>query len=333
MKVAINGFGRIGRQVFKALHENYPKLEVVAVNDLTDSATLAHLLKYDSNYGVFSTKIEAKKDTLIVSGKKILVLSEKDPVKLPWKKLKVDIVIESTGFFTDAKQAKAHLTAGAKKVIITAPAKNQDVTIILGVNEENYNPKEHKIVSCASCTTNCLAPLAKVILDNFGISKGFMTTTHSYTNDQKILDLPHEDLRRARAAALNIIPTTTGAAKAIFEVIPDLKGKMDGMALRIPTPTVSITDLVVLTERKTTIEEVITAFSKAAEGKMKGILAVSTEPLVSIDYKGNSFSCIFDAGLTKVIDGNLVKVVGWYDNEWGYSCRVADMVKLMSSKK
>lgn len=333
MKVAINGFGRIGRQVFKALHESYSKIDLVAINDLTDNATLAHLLKYDSNYGIFPADIKAKQDAIFVDKKKILAFSEKDPAKLPWKKLGVDVVVESTGFFTDAELAKAHINAGAKKVIITAPAKNPDATIVLGVNEETYDRKKHQIVSNASCTTNCLAPMTKVILDNFGIIKGFMTTAHSYTNDQRILDLPHEDLRRARAAALNIIPTSTGAAKAIFEVIPELKGKMDGMALRVPTPTVSITDLVVLTEKKTTIEEVIAAFGRAAKEKMKGILSISIEPLVSMDYKGSSFSCIFDASLTKVIDGNLVKIVGWYDNEWGYSCRVADLVNFMVSKK
>lgn len=329
-KIAINGFGRIGRQVFKAITENYPKHTIFAVNDLTDTQTLAYLLKYDSNYGVWDKKISATKSELKVGSRNIRVFDERDPSKLPWKKLGIDVVVESTGFFTDANDAKAHIKAGAKKVIITAPAKNQDATIVLGVNEEIYNPAKHQIISMASCTTNSLAPMAKVILDGFGIKRGLMTTVHSYTNDQRILDLPHEDLRRARAAALNIIPTSTGAAKAISEVIPELSGKMDGMAMRVPTPTVSITDLTVETEKETTVDKINDAFRKAARGRMKGILLASEEPLVSMDFRGSEYSSIIDLSLTKVIEGMLVKTFSWYDNEWGYSCRVASLADHIS---
>lgn len=326
MNVAINGFGRIGRQVFKILNEKYPKIRVVGVNDPGNLDTLIHLLKYDSNYGRNTQKIQKTEKGFSINGKEVLVTGDKEPVNLPWAKLKVDVVIESTGFFTDGNLAKAHLEAGAKKVIITAPAKNQDVTIVMGVNEKSYEKRDHRIISMASCTTNSLAPMAKVLLDNFGIEKGLMTTVHSYTNDQRILDLPHEDFRRARAAALNIIPTTTGAAKAISEVLPELEGKLDGIALRVPTPTVSITDLTIETKKKITVQEVNEAFKKAAQGNMKGILLASDEPLVSMDFKGSAYSSIIDLGLTRVIDGKLVKTFSWYDNEWGYSSRVADLV-------
>lgn len=330
MRVAINGFGRIGRQVFKILSEKYPKVDIVAVNDLTDNATLAHLLKYDSNYGTWDVSVKSGNGYLEVKGKTVRVYSEKEPGKLPWKELKIDVVLECTGFFTDAKDAKAHLTAGAKKVLISAPAKNHDVTIVLGVNEEKYDKKNHHIISNASCTTNGLAPIVKVILDNFGVKRGFLTTIHSYTNDQRILDLPHEDLRRARAAALNIIPTTTGAAKALREVIPEVDGILDGIALRVPTPTVSVNDIVIETEKETSVEEITAAMKKAASGRMKGYLAVSDEPLVSMDYKGSEFSSVYDSQLTKNIGGNFIKVIGWYDNEWGYSCRLADLCVYIS---
>ncbi|MCL5094032.1 MAG: type I glyceraldehyde-3-phosphate dehydrogenase [Patescibacteria group bacterium] len=326
MKVAINGFGRIGRQVFKALHDNYPNIGVVAVNDLTDVKTLAFLLQYDSNYGKFDVEIKPDGQNLSVDGKTINVFAEKDPANLPWKELGVDIVVESTGFFTEGSKAKAHLDAGAKKVIISAPGKEVDATIVLGVNDDTYDKERHNIISMASCTTNSLAPMAKVLLENFGIKKGLMTTVHSYTNDQRILDLPHEDLRRARAAALNIIPTSTGAAKAISEVIPELQGKMDGIAMRVPTPTVSITDLTIEAEKEVTIEQINEAFKKAAkEGPMKGILFAAEEPLVSMDYKGSSYSSVIDLSLTKVIGGDFVKTFSWYDNEWGYSNRLADL--------
>ncbi|HEY4643508.1 MAG TPA: type I glyceraldehyde-3-phosphate dehydrogenase [Bacteroidota bacterium] len=327
VKVGINGFGRIGRNVFRAGVDD-KDLTFVAVNDITDSKTLGHLLKYDSVIGNFPGTVEVKNNTIVVDGKPLRVLSEKDHTKLPWKDLAVDIVIESTGLrhFTDGEEAKRHLENGAKKVVITAPAKHLDVTIAVGVNDEMYDPGKHNIISNASCTTNCLAPLAKVLLESFGIRKGLMTTIHSYTNDQKLLDLPHKDLRRARAAALNMIPTSTGAAKAIGLVIPQLKGKMDGVAIRVPTPNVSLVDLVVETDRSTTKEEVNAAFQKAASGKMKHILQYSEEPLVSGDFRGNPHSAIFDAPLT-IVNDNMVKVMAWYDNEWGYSCRVVDLVK------
>jgi len=330
MKVAINGFGRIGRQVFKAFTEKYPHVDIVAINDLTDNKTLAHLLKYDSNYGIFNAEISADEKALYVNGKKVQAFAEKDPANLPWKKLKVDVVIECTGFFTDGEKAKAHINAGSKKVIISAPATNVDKTIVMGVNHDVYDKAKDNIVSNGSCTTNGLAPVCKVLLDEFGINKGIMTTIHSYTNDQKILDLPHEDLRRARAAALNMIPTKTGAAKAISEVIPELAGKMDGIAVRVPTPTVSIVDLTVETGRPVKAEWINAAMKFAAEeGKLKGYLMYTEEPLVSMDLKGNPYSSIFDATLTKVIGDNLVKIFAWYDNEWGYSCRVTDLATYM----
>jgi glyceraldehyde 3-phosphate dehydrogenase len=324
-KVAINGFGRIGRQVFKILTEKYKSVEIVAVNDLTDNATLAHLLKYDSNYGVWDADIKVQEGSLVVNGKSVKAFAEKDPANLPWKDLGVDVVLECTGFFTDGEMAKAHLVSGAKKVLISAPATNHDITIVLGVNEEKYDKEKHHIVSNASCTTNGLAPIVKVLVDNFGLKRGFLTTVHSYTNDQRILDLPHEDLRRARAAAVNLIPTKTGAAKALKEVIPEVEGILDGVAVRVPTPTVSINDLVVELEKETTPEEITAAMNKAASGRMKGYLSVATEPLVSSDYKGNEYSSIYDSLLTKGIGGNFFKVMGWYDNEWGYSSRLAEL--------
>lgn len=335
IKVAINGFGRIGRQVFKAMWENYPNtFEVVAVNDLTDAKVNAHLLKYDSNYGRFRADIRAESDRIVVDGHEIKVYAEANPANLPWGKLGVDIVIESTGVFTDAEKARAHLDpAGAKKVIITAPAKNEDITIVMGVNHDKYDPNKHHIISNASCTTNALAPAAYVLLKEFGIQKGLMTTAHSYTNDQRILDLTHRDLRRARAAALNIIPTSTGAAKALHLVIPELKGKMHGIALRVPTPTVSVIDLVVLTEKDTTAEEVNETYKrwqKKWEEQGLKVLRVEDEPLVSLDFKGDEYSSIIDAENTIVMGGNLVKVLAWYDNEWTYSLRVADLANHMA---
>lgn len=332
LKVAINGFGRIGREVFRInLVKNY--FDVVAINDLTDSKTLAHLLKYDSNYGVLSNDVKAGEGEFSVDGKIYKVLSERDPEKLPWKDLGVDLVIECTGFFTDRAGAQKHITAGAKKVIISAPGKDEiDFTVVLGVNDKEYDPTKHHIISNASCTTNCLAPFAKVLNDKFGIEKGLMTTIHAYTNDQNILDLPHKDLRRARAAALSMIPTSTGAAKAIGLVIPALNGKLNGLAIRVPTPTVSIVDLVCNVSKETTKEEVNAALKAASENELKGIMGYSTDPLVSIDYKGNPLSSIVDAESTQVIQGNLVKVMSWYDNEWGYSNRVADLIKMIGEK-
>ncbi|NPV42691.1 MAG: glyceraldehyde-3-phosphate dehydrogenase [Firmicutes bacterium] len=332
IKVAINGFGRIGRNSFKAAIENYKDIEIIAINDLYDTETLAHLLKYDSVFGKFPGDVKGKEGALEVNGKEIKVTAEKDPVNLPWGELGVDVVIESTGVFRSREKAAKHIEAGAKKVIITAPAKDEDITIVLGVNEEKYDPEKHNIISNASCTTNCLAPVVKVLNDKFGVEKGLMTTVHSYTNDQRILDLPHKDLRRARAAALSIIPTTTGAAKAVTLVLPELKGKLNGFALRVPTPTVSITDFVAVVKKNVTEEEINNAFKQAAEGELKGILGYSDEPLVSMDYKGNSLSSIVDGLSTMVIDGNLVKVVSWYDNEWGYSCRVIDLVHYIAKK-
>jgi glyceraldehyde 3-phosphate dehydrogenase len=332
MKLAINGFGRIGRQVFKIITEKYPEVEVVAINDLTDNKTLAHLLKYDTNYGVWGADIVALEDSIEVNGKKVAAYAEKDPNNLPWKALGVDVVLECTGFFTDGNDAMAHLKAGANKVLISAPGTNVDITMVLGVNEENYDSEKHHIISNASCTTNGLAPIVKVLVDNFGLKAGLMTTIHSYTNDQRILDLPHEDLRRARAAALNMIPTKTGAAKALKEVIPEVDGKLDGVAVRVPTPTVSMNDLVVELEKETTPEEILAKMEEAAAGRMKGYLYVSKEPLVSMDYKGNSYSAIYDSLLTKHIGGNFFKIMGWYDNEWGYSCRLADMAVFINKK-
>ncbi|MBC6935692.1 MAG: type I glyceraldehyde-3-phosphate dehydrogenase [Chloroflexi bacterium] len=332
IRIGINGFGRIGRQVVRAIRESYPNdIDIVAFNDLGDLKTMAHLFRYDSNYGRYPGQVEVKEGALVVDGDEIKALAEKDPANLPWKDLGVDIVIESTGRFTDRDSASKHLTAGAKKVIISAPAKNEDITICLGVNGDAYDPANHHIISNASCTTNCLAPAAKVVHDNLKIVRGMMTTIHSYTNDQNILDLPHKDLRRARAAALSMIPTTTGAAKAVSLVIPDLKGKFDGFAVRVPTPTVSLVDFVATVEKETTKDELIAMFEAAANGPMKGILGVSNEPLVSVDFKGDSRSSIIDAGSCMVM-GNLVKVITWYDNEWGYSVRVADLTKLVGEK-
>ena len=332
IRVGINGFGRIGRQVLKAIHETYNgQIEVVAFNDLGDLNTMAHLFRYDSNYGKYDGTVEVQDSTLVVDGHAIKALAERDPAALPWGDLGVDIVVESTGIFRDRNSAGKHLTAGAKKVIISAPAKDPDVTLCLGVNNDDYDPANHYILSNASCTTNCLAPAAKVVNDMFGIVKGYMTTIHSYTTDQNLLDLPHKDLRRARAAATNIIPTTTGAAKAVALVIPELEGKFDGMAVRVPTPTGSLVDFVAVTEKSATKDDLIAAFEEAASGPMKGILGVSHEPLVSSDYVGDSRSSIVDA-LSTAVDGTLVKVITWYDNEWGYSCRVADLVKLVGDK-
>ncbi|MBC7241533.1 MAG: type I glyceraldehyde-3-phosphate dehydrogenase [Anaerolineae bacterium] len=333
VKVGINGFGRIGRQVLKAMGERLSgDIQVVAINDLMDAHTNAHLLKYDSNYGIFPGTVEVKGNNLVVNGHEIIVLAEKEPANLPWRELGVELVIESTGIFTTREGASKHLQAGAKKVIITAPAKGEDITIVLGVNEHKYDPAQHVLISNASCTTNCLAPLAKVILDEFGIVRGFMTTVHSYTNDQRILDLPHKDLRRARAAGLNIIPTTTGAARALSLVLPELKGKVDGIALRVPTPTVSVVDFVAETEKPVSVEAVNAALKAASEGPMKGILGYCEEPLVSMDFKGDPRSSIVDALSTMVIGDKMVKVLSWYDNEWGYSCRVADLVGYVVSK-
>lgn len=333
IKVAINGFGRIGRNAFKIAQTKLNKdVEIVAINDLTDAKTLAHLLKYDSCFGKFDGTVEATENSLIVNGKEIRVYAEKDPKNLPWKELGVDIVVESTGLFTKREKAALHLEAGAKKVLISAPATDEDITIVMGVNEKDYDPANHHVISNASCTTNCLAPFAKVLDEKFGIVKGLMTTVHSYTNDQRILDLPHKDLRRARAAAESIIPTTTGAAKAVGKVLPNLKGKLNGFALRVPTPTVSVTDLVVEVKKSTTVEEVNAALKEAAEGEMKGILGYSDEPLVSIDYRADERSSIVDALSTMVIEGNMVKVVSWYDNEWGYSNRIIDLVNYIAER-
>ncbi|MFH1904551.1 MAG: type I glyceraldehyde-3-phosphate dehydrogenase [bacterium] len=331
-KVGINGFGRIGRLVLKA-GLNSSNLEFVAVNDLTDAKTLAHLFKYDSTFGIFDGTVEAKDDAIVINGKEIKVIAQKDPSQLPWKEMGVDIVIESTGRFTDKSQAIAHIQAGAKKVVISAPAKNEDITIVLGVNEDKYDPSSHHIISNASCTTNCLAPVAKVLLDNFGITKGLMTTIHSYTNDQVILDFPHKDLRRSRSAAVSMIPTTTGAAKAVALVLPELKGKVDGMAIRVPTPNVSLVDLVVNTEKNTSTEAVNAVLKNAAENELRKYLQYCEEPLVSKDFNGNSKSSIVDAMCTKVIDGNMVKVLAWYDNEWGYSNRVVDLAEYIISRQ
>jgi glyceraldehyde 3-phosphate dehydrogenase len=333
IKIGINGFGRIGRQVLKAALEDYvDAFQVAAVNDLLDANTNAHLFKYDSNYGCFEGEVAVAEGDLIVNDQRIKVLSERDPAALPWGDLGVEIVIESTGVFRDRAGASKHLQAGAKKVIISAPAKGPDLTIVLGVNEEMYDPAQHHIISNASCTTNCLAPPAKVIQDNFGIVRGLMTTIHSYTVGQPVLDLAGKDLRRARAAALNIVPTTTGAAKAVALVIPELAGKFDGYALRVPTPTVSIVDFVCELAKEATVAEINAALEAAAEGPMRGILGYSEEPLVSMDYKGDRRSSIVDAALTNVIEGNMAKVVAWYDNEWGYSVRCVDLVKLIIDK-
>jgi len=333
VRVGINGFGRIGRLTLRAILDQYPNdIEVVALNDLVDAQTNAHLFKYDSSYGVFPGDVTYEEKDIVINGKKIYVYAEKDPANIPWGNHGVQIVIESTGVFTDATKAQAHVHDGVKKVIITSPAKNEDVTVVLGVNEEMYDPAKHAMISNASCTTNCLAPVAKVLQDSFGIVKGFMTTIHAYTNDQRLLDQAHKDLRRTRAAALSIIPTTTGAAKAISLVIPALKGKMHGLALRVPTATVSLVDLVVELEKDVTEQQINDAMKAAANGRLKGYLGVCEEPLVSIDFKGNSLSSILDAPSTMVLGGRMAKVLAWYDNEWGYSCRVADLIDYMVKK-
>lgn len=331
VRVAINGFGRIGRNFFRIAFGN-PEIEIVAVNDLTDSKTLAHLLKYDSVHGIYDADIKAVENGIVINGKEIKITAIKDPAELPWKDLGVDVVIESTGVFTKREDAQKHLQAGAKKVIISAPAKNPDVTIVLGVNQDMYDPANHNIISNASCTTNALAPVVKVLQKEFGIKYGYMVTTHAYTNDQRILDLPHKDLRRARAAAVNIVPTTTGAAKALGEVIPEVKGKLDGTARRVPVADGSLIDLTVVVEKETTVEEVNAAMKKYAEGEMKGILAYCEDPVVSSDIVGNPASSIFDSLLTQVIGGNLVHVASWYDNEYGYSMRLKDLVQFIYEK-
>jgi glyceraldehyde 3-phosphate dehydrogenase len=332
VKVGINGFGRIGRNIMRAALGD-KNIDFVAVNDLTNAHTLAHLLKYDSVLGNLNARVEAKGDSISVNGEEFKVLSVRDPAQLPWKDLGVEIVFESTGLFTNRDAAAKHLAAGARKVVITAPAKGPDITVVLGVNDDKYDPAKHHIISNASCTTNCLAPLAKVIHQKFGIRKGWMTTIHSYTNDQQLLDLPHKDLRRARAAALSMIPTTTGAAVAVGEVLPELKGRLDGFAMRVPTPNVSVVDLNVIVEKKTTGDEVNATLKSAAEGPLKGILAVSTDDLVSIDFKGSSYSSIVDAPYTKVMDGDFVKVLSWYDNEWGYSSRCVDLLRALVKRE
>jgi glyceraldehyde 3-phosphate dehydrogenase len=331
IKVGINGFGRIGRNIMRAALA-HKDIEFVAVNDLTDAATLAHLLKYDSILGNLHASIKAEKDRITVDGDEFQVLAQKDPAQLPWKSLGVDVVFESTGRFTGRDDAAKHIAAGAKRVVITAPAKGPDVTLVMGVNHETYDPSKHTIVSNASCTTNCLAPVAKVLQESFGIKKGWMTTVHAFTNDQQLLDLPHKDLRRARAATLSIIPTSTGAASALGEVLPALKGKLDGIALRVPTPTVSVVDLNVLLDKKTSAEEVNAKFKAASEGSLKGILEYVTAPLVSVDFRGNPHSASLDVAYTKVMDGDFAKVMAWYDNEWGYSSRCVDLIRYMESK-
>lgn len=330
IRVGINGFGRIGRCVFR-IAESVKDIEIVCINDITDAATLAHLLKYDSVHRMFEGKVEAKEHAIVVNGREVRVTEEKDPAALPWKEMKVDVAIESTGRFTDRENAQKHIDAGAKKVIISAPAKNPDITIVMGVNDKKYDKNKHHIISNASCTTNCLSPMAKVLLDKFGIKRGLMTTIHSYTNDQRILDLPHKDLRRARAAAMSMIPTTTGAARAVSLVLPELEGKMDGMAIRVPTPNVSVVDLTAELEKETTAEEINSAMKAAAEGELKGILQYCDEPVVSIDFCDNPHSSIFDASLTSVLGkkGTFVKTLAWYDNEWGFSHRMVDLIKLV----
>ena len=332
-RIGINGFGRIGRQVMRSMGENHSDaLDVVAVNDLTDTRTNAHLFKYDSSYGIFPGSIEAKEEGMVIDGRTVKVFSERDPAKIPWKDVGVDMVVESTGFFTDAKKAAGHLEAGAKRVIISAPARNEDLTIVLGVNESKYDPSKHQVVSNASCTTNCVAPVVKVLHDSFGLTRGLMTTVHSYTNDQRILDQFHEDLRRARSAAVSIIPTTTGAARAVTLVMPELQGKIHGMAFRVPTPTVSVVDFVADLDQDVDIDMVNNAYRDAARGTLKGVLDVCEEELVSVDFKGNPFSSIIDASSTMVMDKRMVKVISWYDNEWGYSCRVSDLAAYMATR-
>jgi len=332
-KIGINGFGRVGRLTLRSVIQYHSgRLEVAAINDLTDTKTNAHLLKWDSTYGPYSGKVEATEGSIIVDGKEIKVLSERDPGNIPWQDYGVEIVIESTGLFTDATKAAAHLKAGVKKVLISAPARNEDITIVLGVNDDQYDPDKHNIISNASCTTNCIAPVVKVLHQSFGVSKGLMTTIHAYTNDQRLLDMFHKDLRRARAAAMNIVPTTTGAARAVTQVIPELKGRLHGLAFRVPVPTVSIVDLVADLDKEVTIEQVNQAFQAAAEGALSGVLEYCQDELVSIDFKGNPASSIVDAPSTMVIGGNMVKVLAWYDNEWGYSCRLADLAAYVTDK-
>lgn len=334
IKVAINGFGRIGRPAFRSILENHPDLEVKAINDLTDNKTLAHLLNYDSVYGIFRKPVKYTEETLLINGREFKCLAEKEPAKLPWKEMDIDVVLECTGLFTDFAGAKKHLQAGAKKVIISAPSKSEEIPhFVLGVNQEKYEPKKDNILSMASCTTNCLAPVAKVLDENFEIEAGLMTTIHSYTNDQRLLDLPHKDLRRARAAALSLVPTTTGAAIAVIKTIPELKGKIQGLAIRVPTPVVSLVDFVAKVKKETTVEEVNYTFKKAsAEERFKRILGIEDAPLVSVDYRGNSFSAIVDAASTMVQGGNLIKVLVWYDNEWGYACRLAEFAEFVGKK-
>jgi glyceraldehyde 3-phosphate dehydrogenase len=332
VRVGINGFGRIGRQSLKALIERSPQVEVVAVNDLVDTAMNAHLFKHDSTYGAYPGEVSHTDDSLVIDGRTIRVFKEKDPAALPWDDLGVDIVLESTGIFTDADKASVHLTAGARKVIISAPARGEDITVVLGVNEDRYDPEKHHVISNASCTTNCLAPAAKVVHDRLTIERGLMNTIHSYTNDQRILDLAHKDPRRARAAGQNIVPTSTGAAKALALVIPDLKGKFDGFSLRVPTPTVSVVDFTAEVSRPTTVDEINDAFRAAAAGPLDGILGVTEEPLVSTDFRGDSRSSIIDALSTMVMGGTMVKVIAWYDNEWGYSCRCADLISFVAAR-
>jgi glyceraldehyde 3-phosphate dehydrogenase len=331
VKVAINGFGRIGRNVLRACLGD-DNIDITNINDITDPSTLAHLLKYDSVFGIFDADVSSTDNAIVVNGKEIKITAERDPANLPWGADGVDIALECTGLFTKREKSKLHLDAGAKKVIISAPAKEEDITVCMGVNHTDYDPTKHNIISNASCTTNCLSPVAKVLHREFGIKRGLMTTIHAYTNDQKILDLPHSDLRRARAAALSMIPTTTGAAKAVSLVLPELKGKLDGMAIRVPVATVSVVDLVAELEKETTAEEINAAIKAAAEGEMKGILQYNEAPLVSVDFSGNSHSSIFDSGLTKVLGGNMVKVLSWYDNEWGFSSRMRDLVNHIASK-
>ena len=332
-RVGINGFGRIGRQVLRAILERHPdKLEVAAVNDLTDTKTNAHLFKYDTNYGIYPGTVDATDDSIVIDGRSVQVLSDRDPAKLPWGDMGVDVVVESTGFFTDAGKAGGHREGGAKKVIISAPAKGEDITIVLGVNDGEYDPERHNILSNASCTTNCIATMVKVLHDNFGVERGLMSTIHAYTNDQKILDQVHEDLRRARAAAQNIIPTTTGAARAVGLVLPELNGKIHGMAFRVPTATVSVTDFVALLGRDASVDDINGAYEEAANNSLSGILEYCTEPLVSSDFNQNPHSCIIDSLSTMSMGGNMVKVVGWYDNEWGYSCRTADLAAFLADK-
>jgi len=332
-KVGINGFGRVGRQVLKAIFQHHSKtLDVAVINDLTDTKTNAHLLRWDSNYGRYPGKVEATVDAIVVDGKPVKVVAQRDPAKIPWRDFGVEIVIESTGLFTDAEKAAAHFEGGAKKVLISAPAKKEDITIVLGVNEDKYDPKKHRIISNASCTTNCIAPMVKVLHQSFGVKRGFMATIHAYTNDQRILDQVHSDLRRARAAAINIVPTTTGAARAVTQVIPELKGRLDGVAYRVPVPTVSMCDFVADLEKDVTVEQVNQAFRAAAQGPLKGIMEYCDEPLVSMDFKGNSSSAIVDALSTMILGGSMVKVLGWYDNEWGYSCRLADLTVYVAGK-